>query len=114
MSTCSISPPEHAMTHYAVSKVKQDNAGRVTDVFWGQVNTSTNAWTTQLNAAPVSDVVDAIHNGDIVFALFPTLMGLSPERRFEAVAHVAGAESIALEGNATFKFELADMARLEQ
>jgi len=102
------------MTHYAISKVRLDTQGRVTDVCWGQVDTSANAWTTELDDAPVSDVIDAIHNGDIVFALFPTPNGHAPERRFETLEHVSGAESIVLEGASTAKFELSDMDRLER
>jgi len=56
----------------------------------------------------------AIHNGDIVFALFPTPNGHAPERRFETLEHVPGAESIVLEGASTAKFELSDMDRLER
>ena len=60
------------MRVFAVSKVGLDKDGRVTTVFWGKVNTSTNQWAAPEVVAPVADVVNAIHSGDDVYALFPT------------------------------------------
>ena len=102
------------MTVHAVSKVRLDKDGRVTAVLWGEVNTKTNEWAAPELVAPVAEVVDAIHAGDHVFALFPTIHGHLPERRFIAVDYDNGWKSIALDGLSTHEREIHDMDRLEQ
>jgi hypothetical protein len=104
---------DYPMTIYAVSKVLLDHEGRVKAVLWGQVNTGTNDWTNGEAVAPVKDVVEAIHNGDAVFALFPSEHGHLPERRFMAVEYDSGWETIALEGDPTYEREVHDMDRLD-
>ena len=89
-----------AVTFYAVSQVRIDGHQRVSEVVWGQVDTSSNRWATDETRAPVAEVVDAIHNGDPVFALFLGEDGHTPQRRFVAVEHDDGEESIVLEGAA--------------
>ena len=103
---------EAPTTTYAVSKVGLDADGRVTSVFWGQVDTVRNDWATGEAIAPVADVVSVIHNGDAVFALFPSLHGHLPERRFAVVDYADGRETIALVGNPTFEREVHDMDRI--
>ena len=102
------------MTVYAVSRVRLDKDGRVTDVLWGEVDTKTNQWATAESVAPVVEVVDAIHAGGQVFALFPTTHGHLPERRFIVVDYDSGWETIALDGPSTHEREIHDMDRLEQ
>ncbi len=85
-----------AATFYAVSQIRLDGRQRVSEVVWGQVDTASNRWATDEMRAPVADVVDAIHNGDPVFALFRGADGHAPQRRFAAVEHDDGEESIAL------------------
>ena len=97
---------------YAVSKVRLDRDGRVRAVLWGQVDTGKNDWMSGEAVAPVKDVVDAIHNGDAVFALFPAEHGHLPERCFVVVEYDNGWETIALEGNPTYEREVHDMDRL--
>ena len=104
---------EYPMAVYAVSKVRLDGEGRVKAVLWGQVDTQKNDWTNGEAVAPVEDVVEAIHNGDAVFALFPSEHGHLPERRFIAVEYDNGWETIALEGNPTYEREVHDMDRLD-
>ncbi len=89
--------PADPTTFHAVSKVRLDPRGRVTYVVWGQVNTTTNTWATDEAFAAVEDVVDALHKGDPVFALFPGEAGHVPERRFVATLHDDGLETIALD-----------------
>jgi len=100
------------MTTYAVSKVGLDADGRVASVCWGQVDTDRNDWATDEAIAPVADVVAAIHNRDAVFALFPSLHGHLPERRFVVIDYADGRETIALVGNPTFEREVHDMDRI--
>ena len=104
---------EKAMTVYAVSKVRLDKDGRVTDVLWGQVNTRTNLWAAPEEVAPVAEVVGAIHTGDQVFALFSTTHGHLPERHFVVVEYDNGWETIALDGPTTHEREIHDMDRLD-
>jgi len=87
-----------AVTFYGVSRVRLDRHQRVSEVVWGQVDTASNRWSTDETRAPVADVVDAIHNGDPVFALFRGEDGHAPQRRFVAIEHEDGKESIVLEG----------------
>jgi hypothetical protein len=57
------------MSVFAVSKVRIDSDGDVTHVLWGVVDTKSNHWATPEMTAPVSEVVAAIRNGDLVAAL---------------------------------------------
>jgi hypothetical protein len=102
-----------SMTVYAVSKVRLDGDGRVTAVYWGKVDTSTNDWAEPEVEAPVLDVVNAIHAGDHVYSLFPTEHGHLPARRFMVVDYQNGWETIALDGPATHEREIHDMDRLD-
>jgi len=100
------------MSVYAVSKVQLDNDGRVIAVLWGRVDTRMNEWAGPEMRALVSDVVNAIHRGDQVFALFPSAHGHLPDRRFMTVAYDNGWETVALEGPPTYEREVHDMDRL--
>jgi hypothetical protein len=97
------------MTVYAVSRVRLDNEGRVTTVLWGQVDTKSNRWVTDEEEASAAEVLDAIHSGDQVVALFPTMHGHVPGRAFVAVDSKSGDETIVLDGPATHGRELSDM-----
>lgn len=100
------------VTFYAVSQLRLGAHERVTAVVWGQVDPVSNRWTTGETLAPVSDVVMAIHNGDPVFALFPGAAGHAPQRRFVAVAHDDGEESIVLDKATGSAFDLGAMDRI--
>jgi hypothetical protein len=97
------------MTVYAVSRVRLDNEGRVTTVLWGQVDTKSNRWVTDEEEASAAEVLEAIHSGDQVVALFPTMHGHVPGRAFVAVDSKSGDEAIVLDGPATNGRELFDM-----
>ena len=101
------------MKVHAVSKVGLDRDGRVIKVYWGPVDTRTNAWAADEVVAPVGEVVKALHAHELVFALFPTTHGHLPDRRFMVVDYDSGWETIALEGPPTFEREIHDMERLE-
>ena len=100
------------MKTFAVSKVRLDADGRVTDVYWGEVDTRENDWAGPEVEAPVVEAVQALRNGHQVFALFPSTHGHLPERRFMAVEYDSGWETISLEGPPTHEREVHDMARL--
>ncbi|MEO7152585.1 MAG: phosphatidylserine/phosphatidylglycerophosphate/cardiolipin synthase [Burkholderiaceae bacterium] len=100
------------MNVHAVSKVRLDNDGRVTDVLWGPVDTQKNQWAAAEREAPVAAVVAALHAGDPVYALFPSAHGHQPDRRFMTVNYDNGWETIALDGPPTHEREVHDMDRL--
>lgn len=101
-----------AVTFYAVSQVRLDDRSRVSEIVWGEIDTANNRWATDEMRAHVADAVDAIHNGDPVFALFPGDDGHAPQRRFIAVEHEDGEESIVLEGSAGSLPDLETMDRI--
>ena len=103
--------PADPMTFHAVSRIRLDLHHRVTDVVWGQVDTVANAWVTDETFAAVGDVVDALHAGDQVFALFPAEGGHLPERRFAVVMDDEGFETIALDNAAEPGRGIDDMDR---
>jgi hypothetical protein len=100
------------MNVFAVSKVRLDADGRVAGVFWARVDTHKNEWAEPEAEAPVQAVVDALHAGAQVFALFPSEHGHLPERRFVVVDYDNGWRSIALDGAATHEREVHDMGRI--
>jgi hypothetical protein len=102
-----------AVTFYAVSQMQLDARQRVSEVVWGQVDTVSNRWATDEVRAPVADVVEAIHNGDPVFALFRGNDGHLPRQRFVVLEHDDGEESIVLEGPAVSGSDLQAMDRID-
>lgn len=101
------------MKVFAVSKVRLDKDGRITDVYWGEVDTRQNDWAGPEAVAPVAEVVRTLHDGHQVFALFPSMHGHLPERRFMVVDYDNGWETISLDGPPTHEREVHDMARLD-
>lgn len=98
---------------HAVSKIRVDAGGRVSAVEWGQIDPQTIHFRTEEAVAPVRDVVEALHNGDTVFALFPSADGRLPERHFVAIEHADGQETIALESDGGAGLQLSDMDRID-
>lgn len=103
------------MKQHAVSKVRRDEDGRITEVVWGEIgdviDTARWKWASPARHAPVAAVVAAIEAGDEVYALFPTAPG-HLERRFHTVTYDGGWQTIALEGFAVDEREVHDMETL--
>jgi hypothetical protein len=99
------------MKVFAVSKVRLDDAGRITHVYWGEVDTRRNDWAEPETEAPVIEAVRAIRDGHHVFALFPSTHGHLPERRFMVVEYDSGWETISLDGPPMLDREVHDMER---
>jgi hypothetical protein len=97
---------------FAVSKVRLDPAGRITAVFWGQVDTAKNDWAAPEVEAPVAAAVDALHAGDQVFALFSSTHGHLPDRRFVVADYDGDRKTIVLDGPTAYEREVHDMDRL--
>jgi hypothetical protein len=100
------------MSVFAVSKVRLDVDGRVTDVLWGVIDKKSNHWVSAAAPGTVADVVEAIHNGDQVLALFPTNGGRLPEREFDVVEFDDGTETIELDAANEPAPGLRDMVQL--
>ena len=81
---------------FAVSKVRLDSFGQVTHVLWNEVNTKSNSDLSSAALVSVADVVDAIHAGAQVAAVFQGWLPHVPEHLFEIIAHRNGGETIAL------------------
>jgi hypothetical protein len=107
-------PKNSRMQTFAVSKVQLDPAGRITDVLWGRVDTNKNTWATPQRVALVAAVVDVLRNGDQVFALFPSVHGHLPERRFMVADYDGGRNTIVLDGPTASEREVHDMDRLNK
>ena len=100
------------MKTLAVSKVELDPGGRITAVLWGQVDTGKNAWVTPEVVVPVVAAVDALHAGDQVFALFPSIHGHLPDRQFVVADYDGARKTIVLERPTAYEREIHDMDRL--
>jgi hypothetical protein len=101
------------MTTFAVSKVTLDAAGRITAVFWGQVDTDKNTWATPEVVAPVAAAVDALHAGHQVFAMFGSVHGHVRDRQFVVADYDGGRKTIVLDGPTAFEREVHDMERID-
>lgn len=101
---------------FAVSKVRLDPHGGIEEVLWAEVNAKSNLGVGAAVRAPASEVVDAIHAGHDVIALFAqthaTPRATAPERPFVIVDHSDGHETIALAGPDTPGRGLRDIAVL--
>jgi hypothetical protein len=102
------------MSVFAVSKVRLDVDGRVTDVLWGVMDKKSNRWVSPATLAPVAEVVEAIHNGDQVLAVFSSNGRELPEREFEVVEFDDGTETIELDAANAPAPEIRDMLQLDQ
>jgi hypothetical protein len=101
------------MKTFAVTKVQLDPAGRITAVLWGEVDTEKNAWATPQVVAPVAAAVDALHAGNLVYALFPSIHGHLPDRQFVVADYDDARKTIVLDGPTAYEREVHDMDRIE-
>lgn len=101
------------MRTFAVSKVRLDSAGRITEVYWGPVDTDRNDWAADETVAPVTAAVDALHAGYQVFALFPSAHGHLPDRQFVVADYDGTRQTIVLDGPTAYEREVHDMDRLD-
>jgi len=98
---------------FEVSKVRLAADGNVREVLWAEVDGRSDHDVSARVLAPVADVVDAIHGGARVAAVFSQPGGQLPERWFAVVEHVDGSVTVGFEGKPSPGRELADMARLD-
>lgn len=82
---------------FEVSKVRIGPDGHVSDVLWGEVDAGSDRTVGSRVVATAAEVVDAIHDGAQVEAVFAA-KGHLPERLFVIFLHADGRECIALDG----------------
>ena len=94
-----------------VSKVRIGPQGRITAVLWGEVD----PWVDQVVGlrveADAAEVIEAIHDGARVSAVFPHLHR-RPSRPFVVIGHLDGQAELALEGPPADGRNVADLAAL--
>ena len=97
---------------FEVSKVRIGPDGFVSEVLWGEVD----AWVNQVIGhrvvATEAEVVDALHDGAHVMALFPLAHRLPP-RPFQVTKFDNGRERLSLSGAATPGRDLYDLVALD-
>ena len=98
---------------FEVSKVRIGSDGHVSDVLWGEVDGSSDRNVGARVVASAAEVVDAIHDGAQVAAVFPSSRAHVPERLFVVVEHEDGRECIAFGDAPSAGRDLADMVRLD-
>lgn len=82
-----------------VTEVRFDAKGkRVVRVKWGSMDTDRNAWVKGPGEADVTDVVDAIHDGQVVLSMpVNERGGTAAGPRLEVTVHEHGFEGIEVE-----------------
>jgi hypothetical protein len=98
---------------FAVSKVRLDKDGRITDLLWGPVDRVTNDWAAPQTAEPVAVAVQALRSGYQVHALFSSLHGHQPDRQFVVADYDGGLQTIVLAGPSAYEREVHDMDRMD-
>jgi hypothetical protein len=102
---------------FEVSKVRIGADGHVSEVLWGEVDAGTDRDVGARVLASAAEVVDAIHDGARVAAVFPASGSdhrrHRPERVFVIVEHGDGRECIAFENPPSRGRDLVDMASLD-
>jgi hypothetical protein len=97
---------------FEVSKVRVGANGSVSDVLWGEVAGDTDQPVSEPVLATVAEVVDAIHDGAQVAAVFAAERQCPP-RAFAVFEHPDGSESIAFDGAPSAGRDIADMDSLD-
>jgi hypothetical protein len=98
---------------FEVSKVRLADDGHVSAVLWGEIDPASDREVGVRVVAPVADVVDAIHDGALVTAVFAAAARHLPQRRFSVVEHADGHECITLGDTRLPGRNLVDMLVLE-
>lgn len=98
---------------FAVSKIRVGADGHVSDVLWSELNAASDRDVGARVVVPVADVVDAIHDGAKVAAVFPASGAPLPDRLFVVFEHDDGTESIALDDPPSPGRNLDDIVSLD-
>jgi hypothetical protein len=95
---------------FEVSKVRIGPDGHVSDVLWGEVDPAADRVMAASAVATAAEVVDAIHDGARVMAVFPSDL---PERDFVVVEHRDGRLCIHFDGAPSPGRDVTDIASLD-
>jgi len=98
---------------FEVSRVAVGPDGTISRVLWAEVGAKSDADVGARVVAPVSEVVDAIHAGARVAAVFEGRDEPLPERIFVLLEHADGHESLAFEDGPSPGREMSDILELE-
>ena len=96
----------------AISKIRLDPSGWPTHVLWGEVNAGSNLDVGAQRVAPVADVVDAIHDGAEVAAVFLPTRVHTPEHLLVVTERPDGSETIALARTASLTAKRASLQEI--
>lgn len=99
---------------FEVTRIRLGADGHIAAVWWCEAHADAAARKRPEVEATLTEVLDAIHSGARVVALFSGPGGPLPPRGFEAVEHVQGGESIVLSGPASAGRELKDLLPLDE
>jgi hypothetical protein len=97
---------------FEVSKVRIGPDGHVSDVLWAEVDAGSDRVVGARVVATAAEVVDALHDGAEVAAVFPP-EAPRPERAFVVVLHNDGRECVAFDGAPSAGRNLTDMDSLD-
>jgi hypothetical protein len=97
---------------FEVLKVRLDSIGRVSDVLWTEVDTKSGGELGGPVRAALAEVIDALHDGARVAAVFATAAVHVPERWFVVEEHEDGRESVVLGPPSAPGRELSDLPLL--
>lgn len=97
---------------FEVSKIRIGADGHVSDVLWGEVDAGSNRVVDARVVATAAEVVDAIHDGAQVAAVFSAKDQL-PERVFVIVEHEDGRECITFDGAPSPGRNVTDLESLD-
>lgn len=102
---------------FEVSKVRIGADGHVSEVLWGEVDAGSDRDVGARVRASAAEVVDAIHDGAQVAAVFPASEAdhpvHRPERLFVIVEHLDGRECIAFDSPSSPGRDLVDLLSLD-
>ncbi len=82
--------------HFCVSRIRLNDDGFATHVLWSEVDSRTNLDVTEPLVAPVSDVVDALHDGAQVRVVLAPPHTALPVQTLEVVCRADGTQTLAL------------------
>lgn len=99
---------------FEVSKVRLAADGHISEVLWGEVDAASDHDIGPRVMASEAEVVEAIHDGAEVLAVFSASARRLPERLFVVTQGGDGTARIALGGAPSPGRDLADMASVEQ
>lgn len=102
--------------YFMVSKVRLSADGHVSDVLWDEVNPRAGQSLGASVLATAAEVVDAIHDGAQVEAVFADggpRLGRRPERAFVVVKHEGGRECLSFNGAVSPGRSLGDIDKLD-